>query len=154
MKCGLMCSLILLSLLLLSPHGFAKSPHLIKHTVLEDETAWFLASVYYGNGSMFPKLLESNQLTRAEDMKVGMEISIEDPKFHREQAGFASRYAKLWEGRQKALGLNSGSALPNAKVVIPTETIRSQDSLKKLPFNELSHSVTPNSSRAPTGRDE
>ncbi len=154
MNFGLKCSLTLLSFLLFSTVGFAKSTHIVKHTVLEDETAWFLASVYYGSGSLFTKLLESNQLTRAEDMKVGMEISIEDPKFHQEQAGFANRYAKLWEGRQKALGLNNGSSLPNAKVVIPTETIRSQDTLKKLPFNDISHSANPSSPRAPAERAE
>jgi len=140
MKLGLVYSLmvsVLSWLIFSSSAAFAKPANVITHVVLEDETAWFLASVYYGNGTSFPKLLTSNHLTRPEDMKVGMEIRVEEPKFHKEQASFAARYAKLWEGRQKALGLKIGSSLPNAKVVIPTETIRSQDSLQKLPFTEV-----------------
>ncbi len=117
--------------------AFAASTKVVKHVVQEDETAWFLASVYYGNGNHYTKLLQANGLTRPEEMKEGMEIQIPEPKFYKEQADFSARYAKLWEARQKALGLQKGSPLPNAKVVIPTETIRQQDSLQNLPFKEV-----------------
>lgn len=139
MKIGLISSLVFsfLSLLVFSSAGFAKSKHVITHKVLEDETPWFIASVYYGSGALYTKLLTANGLDRAEQIKEGMEIRIEDPKYHQAQTSFTFRYAKLWEGRQKALGLRKGHALPNASVVIPTETIRSQDSTKQLPSKEI-----------------
>lgn len=109
----------------------------ITHVVTEDETAWFLASVYYGKGSDFPKLLKSNKLSRPEDMTEGMEIRIENPKFSKTSPGFSDRYDRLWEQRQKSLGLNSGQALPHVKVVIPSEKIRNRDHTPTLPFTEV-----------------
>ncbi|MEZ0392620.1 MAG: LysM peptidoglycan-binding domain-containing protein [Pseudobdellovibrionaceae bacterium] len=109
----------------------------VKHVVLEDETAWFIAQVYYGNGTQFTKLLSANKLSRPEDMKEGMEILIEDPKFSQEQNQFAERYTKLWAARQKALGLTTGESLPSSKVVIPTQKILNQDNTPKLPFTEV-----------------
>ena len=134
--------------------SFAKSPHVVKHVVLEDETAWFLASVYYGNGAQYPKLLTSNHLSRPEEIKEGMEIQIEEPRFFKQQENFSVRYNELWEKRQKALGLQSGSPLPNAKVVIPTETIRNQDSLQKLPFTEVKSVAQPKPEAAMDGHRE
>jgi hypothetical protein len=127
----------LASWLTFSSTAFSQTPHVVTHVVLEDETAWFIASVYYGNGAQYPKLLASNHLTRPEEMKEGLEIRIENPKFFKEQSDFSARYAKLWEGRQKALGLKTSQALPNTKVVIPTESIRNQDNTPKLPFTEV-----------------
>jgi hypothetical protein len=136
MKLALIASFVLPIFFCLT-NAWALGPHVVTHVVLEDETAWFIASVYYGHGSQFPKLLASNHLTRPEEMKEGMEIRIEEPKYFKEQADFSARYAKLWETRQKALGLKTAGALPNAKVVIPTESIRNQDNTPKLPFTEV-----------------
>lgn len=128
---------ILLATISISQSTFAKTPVVVKHIVLEDETAWFLAHVYYGSGKQYPKLLAANKLSRPEEIKEGMEIQIESPKYFKEQSDFSKRYADLWQVRQKALGLKNGSPLPNAKVVISTETIRNQDSLPQLPFTEV-----------------
>ncbi len=144
--CAVLSAMV--SALVLPSFAFAKSEHAANHTqnqtvthvVQEDETAWFLASVYYGKGQEFTKILKSNNLVRPEDVKVGMEIQIQSPKFFKEQADFATRYAKLWEARQKALGLKVDSHLPKTLVVIPTETIRSRDTLEKLPAIEVRES--------------
>lgn len=122
-------------LLSLSPLVFAES--ITTHVVAEDETAWFIAQVYYGKGSEYPKLLFSNNLKRPEDMTTGMSIRIENPKFSKKQSAFAARYSRLWTARQKALGLQVGSSLPHSKVVIPTEKIRTQDNTPHLPFTEV-----------------
>jgi hypothetical protein len=106
------------------------------HVVAEDETAWFLASVYYGKGQEFPKLLSSNHLQRPADMKEGMTLKIENPKYSHKSPGFKARYDKLWKARQKALGLSVGSELPTSKVVIPTERILHQDKTPTLPYQE------------------
>lgn len=132
---------LVLAALILPATAAAKT---IRHVVLEDETAWFLAHVYYGSGKLFTKLLSANHLTRAEDMKVGMEIQIEDPRFSKDQPRFNERYNHLWAARQKALGLTKGKELPISKVIIPTENIRHKDKTQKLPFsevNEASHSA-------------
>jgi hypothetical protein len=135
---GQMMSLLaVLSVLCLTSRSLAKSAHVVTHVVQEDETAWFLASVYYGNGNAYTKILETNKLVRPEDVKVGMSIQIQDPKYFKEQIDFSNRYAKLWEVRQKALGLQTGTHLPKTLVVIPTETIRSRDTLEKLPAIEV-----------------
>jgi len=123
--------------LILSLLSFSAQAKVVTHLVLEDETAWFLAHVYYGSGPQFTKLLSANQLTRAEDMKTGMEIRIEDPKFSKDQTQFNERYNKLWAQRQKALGLTKGNELPSSKVVIPTENILHKDKSPQLPFSEL-----------------
>lgn len=107
----------------------------IEHVVGEDETAWFLAQLYYGQGAQYPKLLKSNGLQRAEDLKPGLEIRVENAVYHKNQPDFARRYSRLWEQRQKALGLKVGSKLPHSQVVIPTETIRDRDQTPTLPFS-------------------
>lgn len=125
---------ILAAVSMLSFSAFAKT---VTHVVLEDETAWFLAHVYYGSGKQFTKLLSSNGLSRAEDMKTGMQIKIDEPKYSKDHPEFTDRYNKLWAARQKALGLTKGEELPNSKVVIPTEKIRNKDQSPKLPFSDL-----------------
>lgn len=119
----------------------AVPPKVVNHVVVEDETAWFLAQVYYGSGLEFPRLLTSNQLSRPSELKQGMKIRIKNPVYFKQQSQFASRYIRLWEQRQKALGLKAGSALPHAQVVIPTDEIRNRDQTPKLPFAEIPHSA-------------
>jgi hypothetical protein len=119
--------------LLFTLSAFSKT---VSHHVLEDETAWFISNVYYGSGQQFPKLLKTNSLTRAEDIREGMTIQIEDPKFDKSQVEFHARYQRLWSDRQKALGLTKGDKLPVSKVVIPTEKIMGRDKTK-LPFSDL-----------------
>jgi hypothetical protein len=117
-----------------------ETPKIITHKVVEAETPWFLAQVYYGSGAQYTKLLKSNGWTRPEEMKEGMEIRIEDPKHFNTQANFSNRYSNLWEKRAKALGLKVDNRLPASKVVIPTQQIRNKDNTPKLPFTEVKDS--------------
>ncbi len=126
-----------------SPRGTA-SDRTVTHVVTEDETAWFLATLYYGQGNEFQKLLAANGLKRPGDLREGMELRILNPKYSKRNPGFAQRYADLWEKRQKALGLATTGGLPASKVVLPTEKIRQQDSttLRDL-ANEKSSPTSP-----------
>jgi hypothetical protein len=134
MKFARMCLIFIFFLASSSPlsRALATESVFVMHQVLEDETAWFLASVYYGHGDQYTKLLDANHLSRPEDMKEGMEIRIEAPRFSEHQADFKQRYTRLWEARQKALGLNSNQS----KVNLATDSIRTHDRTAKLPFNE------------------
>ncbi len=109
----------------------------LTHAVTEGETALFLATVYYGKGHEYTKLLKANGVKRPEDIIEGMTIRIENPKFSKGSPEFADRYDRLWEKRQKALGLNAGKALPHARVVIPSDKIRKQDNTPHLPFVDV-----------------
>ncbi len=109
----------------------------ITHKVMEAETPWFLAQVYYGKGALYPRLLKTNGWNRPEEMKEGMEIRIEAPEHWDAQAGFSERYSAIWEKRSKLLGLKIDNRMPSSKVVLPTATILSHDSTPKLPFTEV-----------------
>lgn len=122
----------------------------VSHTVTKDETVWFLASVYYAKGEKFPEILKANKLDHPDDIREGMKIQIPEPRFHPEvvhnKETFAERYARLWEKRAKALKERltasvDDSPLPHSKVVIPTQKIREQDTIQKLPFTEVKDST-------------
>lgn len=119
----------------------------VKHTVTKDETAWFLANVYYGRGQEFTKILSANGYQSANELREGKEILIPNPQFHKGQSTFAAHYSELWEKRAKALKERdkqveadkymSREPLPTSKVVIPTEKIRAKDSVSQYPFTEV-----------------
>lgn len=119
----------------------------IKHTVTKDETAWFLANVYYGKGQAFETILAANGFSDAKEIREGKEILIPNPKFHKGQSEFAAHYSELWEKRAKALKERdkqveadkymSHEPLPTSKVVIPTDEIRAKDSVSQFPFTEV-----------------
>lgn len=105
----------------------------ILHEVQEDETAWFLAQLYYGSGAQYPQILKANSFTRAEDIKAGLKIRIENAKYSPEQNDFPERKKSLWLKRQKALGLNRPDKVSG--LFLPTEEIRKKDRAKD-PENE------------------
>ncbi len=119
----------------------------VKHVVTKDETAWFLANVYYGKGQEFTKILSANGYQSANELREGKEILIPNPQFHKGQSTFAAHYSELWEKRAKALKERdkqveadkymSREPLPTSKVVIPTEKIRAKDSVSQFPFTEV-----------------
>jgi hypothetical protein len=127
---------IAVAVLIGSCGALAKAQKVVTHVVTEAETPWFLATVYYGSGPSFSKILETNHLQRPDDMKEGMKVRIEDPKYSEDQSGFSERYKRLWQARQTALGLTVGNKLPNSKIIIPADHILHQDRTPKLPFSE------------------
>ncbi len=122
---------------ILSVSVFADRGTTATHKVSAAETPWFLAQVYYGNGAEFSKLLKTNHMTRPEEMREGIEIQIENPKFQESDPQFQKRYSDLWDKRSKALGLKIDNRMPSSKVVIPTQKIRSKDNTPNLPFTEV-----------------
>ena len=127
--------------------ALAPSKDTVKHMVTKDETAWFLANVYYGKGQEFTKILSANGYQTANELREGKEILIPSPQFHKGQSTFAAHYSELWEKRAKALKERdkqveadkymSREPLPTSKVVIPTEKIRAKDSVSQFPFTEV-----------------
>lgn len=119
----------------------------VKHVVTKDETAWFLSNVYYGKGQEFEKILAANAFKSANELREGNEILIPNPKFHKGQSTFAAHYSELWDKRAKALKDRDKQVeadkymvrkpLPTSKVVIPTDEIRSKDSVSQFPFTEV-----------------
>lgn len=79
------------------------------HTMTKDETLWFLATVYYGNGSQYKKILSANHLTNVE-VDPGTVLNIPNPKFKPSMLNFTARYKKLYKIRQ--LSLNSKKSSP------------------------------------------
>lgn len=128
-----------------------------EYTVLKDETAWFLSHVFYGKGQEFHKILDSNGLSKPEQIKEGMTLKIEGALFAKTHVGFAERYTDLWEKRSAALekksaDINGGEyrdrAPANTQVerdsVVPVQHIRSKDSVSSLPFSQpVDHKVSP-----------
>ena len=120
---------------------------MVKHVVTQDETAWFLANVYYGKGPQFEDILAANEMKDAKEIKEGMEIYIPNPKFHKGQTDFAARYTQVWEKRAEALKARNKSVdanhsmlkspMPASKVVLPTEKIRAKDTTPSFPFTEV-----------------
>ncbi len=145
------CTWILVCLILSTFSISQAAEKIVTHKITEDETAWFLASLYYGNGNQYQKLLQTNHVNRPEDLKEGMKIQVSNPKYNPEDPQFKERYTKLWQARQKALGLTEGHSLPNSKVVIATEKIRQHDRLTQLHFNEAKN---PQKSAAELAREE
>lgn len=111
----------------------------VKHLVSKDETAWFLASVYYGQGQRFEDILKANGFKDANEIREGKEILIPSPQYHKGQNDFARRYADTWEKREAALKEKNKSLsgqelmqksplvkdpMPSAKVIIPIKKIR------------------------------
>lgn len=118
------------------------------HTVGKDETVWFLATVYYGKGQEFEKILAANKMRKSEDLKEGMVIKIPSPKYSKEQSDFEAHYAELWEKRAKALKAKEEARIPvvkpaekvsepSSRVMIPTEKIRAKDKTPHNPFVDV-----------------
>jgi len=140
--------LLLLSLVVFVAGGaWANSKSVVTHVVTQDETGWFLATVYYGRGQDFHQILQANHLKDPKEIHKGMELKIPNAKYYRGQEGFAARYADAWKKRALALKkLNrdvspeqylSETPIPHSLVVIPTEQILKSDSVKELPMTEI-----------------
>ena len=130
--------LILLSVLVFGKVS-ANPVKVIEHTVVKEETAWFLASVYFGHGEDYKKILATNHLEKPEQIKVGMVLKIEEPKFQPESENFKKHYSHMWELREQKLGHVEKTAsvtVNDSKVEIPTAEIRKEDTVKELPFHE------------------
>lgn len=105
----------------------------IEHRVMERETLWFLASLYYGKASEYKKIMESNHFQHPEDMKEGMQIQIHGPKYTPNKRTFAERYTDLWNKRELAL-ISMKTNVASRSGVIPIERIRQMDTVQTLPF--------------------
>jgi hypothetical protein len=119
----------------------------VKHMVTKDETAWFLANVYYGKGQKYQDILAANGFSDPQEVKEGREIIIPNPKYHKGQEDFAARYSQVWEKRAQALKERNKSVdaaqylikapMPSSKVVLPTDKIRAKDKTSNDPFTEV-----------------
>ncbi len=69
------------------------------HKVAQNETVWFLAQVYYGDGHKFTEIVFANHMKKAEDLVVGEEVVVPLPKFSNKDAGFKARYEKMFAAR-------------------------------------------------------
>lgn len=127
-----------------------------KYTVKKGETAWFLASLFYGEPNDYKKILETNHFQKPEEMKEGMLIQIDGPKYFSTQVTFIQRYTDLWEKRELELNKDRQPAQTTAqnetrRVVIPLDRILRKDSLHQLPFTEV---ADPGKSASEMAQDE
>jgi LysM repeat protein len=81
---------------------------LTQHIMVQDETLWFLATLYYGNGAQYKKIISANHLSENE-IGPGAVLNIPNPKFTNKMSGFKSRYVKLNKIRLAALKTKKGS---------------------------------------------
>lgn len=131
-----------------------EAPATFEYTVLKDETAWFLSTVFYGKGQEYPRILSSNGLEKPEQIKEGMVLKIEGAQFWSTQAGFQERYADLLAKRSEALEKKKNAANDEdhkenrtpastnvghaeGEVMIPVQKIRGKDSVSSLPFSSV-----------------
>lgn len=128
--------LAIILVLAFSSVGMAKDKE-ISHKVGKDETAWFLAHVFYGKGAEYTKILAANGLKSADDLVTGKEIKIVNPVHHPEQATFTDRYTKLWEKREKELAAKKSLEGSATQVVVPSKKIVQAQSVSDLPFTEV-----------------
>jgi len=73
------------------------------HVLRPGETLWFVAQIYYNDGNEYKKLLAANHLQKAEDVDIGLEISIPNPMWLETMPTFAEHYSKLFKQRSVAL---------------------------------------------------
>lgn len=112
---------VVLSSALLSFRTEANQVRMIRHIVLEDETAWFLAELYYGNGKQYPKILRENGLQRADEVGPGQVLKIKYPKFDPEDIRFDERVKRLKAKRLQAMGSKN-------RLDLSVDKIRKKDS--------------------------
>ncbi len=89
---------------------------MVRHIVLEDETAWFLAELYYGKGSDYKKILKENGFSRPNEVVVGQVLKIKYPNYDPEDVAFNERIKILKKKRLQALGAKNRLDLGVAKI--------------------------------------
>jgi hypothetical protein len=118
---------------------FQAQPSVVEHKVQEDETAWFVSLIYYGDGARFSEILTFNHIDPASILKDGTVLKIENPKFAPSQSDFVARLEGLRKKREERRRNHARIEDQKTKVVIPSAKIR--DSLESsLPFSEVKDS--------------
>lgn len=107
-----MKNLILLSAIFVCKVSWASAEAV--HHVEGNETAWFIAQIYYAKGNSYPQILEANHLKTAEEIHPGMDLKIPQPKFDVQTSSFKERLAQMRADRnqgkvEKALSLKAPS---------------------------------------------
>ena len=82
---------------------FAQAESLVFHEIRNDETLWFLAEVYYGNGKLYPKIADANMLDESSKLFKGRRLLIPEPVFSPDSSDFEQRFAMLQRRRAQKL---------------------------------------------------
>lgn len=81
-----------------------------EHPLKQDESLWFLAKLYFGNGKLFEKILRDNELQSVADLKKNQILKIINPKFPPGSPDFKERYENLYNQRELSLANARGKA--------------------------------------------
>lgn len=111
---------LVLVLSLCGVSAMARAARGIEHTFHEGETLWFLAQVYYGDGSRYAEIMRANRLASSEGVQDGQRLRIPEPLFTPEQPGFETRLTHLRLKRAQELAKRLvASEKKTRTVVIP-----------------------------------
>lgn len=86
-----------------------------QHQLKKEETLWFLAQVYYGNGNEYSKILSASGISSLDKVKKGALLTIPQPKYSPSDSNFKQRYAAVMKKRNYLLSLkmNQNEILEN-----------------------------------------
>lgn len=118
MKIGFLFALIL-SAASLSPSMALAGSH--KHEFKEGDTLWFLAQIYYGDGSQYTRILEDNKLKSPGAVRDGQWLQISSPLFTPDQPGFQARLSHLREVRARSLAKRLVASESSSSAVMAKE---------------------------------
>lgn len=74
-----------------------------QHTFKSDETLWFLAQLYYGDGFRYREIIAANHLKNENDVRPGQVLEIPNVVHSSNDMGWQARYMELYGQRSQAL---------------------------------------------------
>ncbi len=109
------------------------SAELVYHEFKKNETAWFMAQIYFGTGSRYTEILAANDLSSPNQLVVGKKYLIKDPKFSPDSSGFQERFSRINHNRELALAAKTtnGAQEQVAAAVAPTASAPSVSAKKE-----------------------
>ncbi|MBX2993381.1 MAG: LysM peptidoglycan-binding domain-containing protein [Bdellovibrionaceae bacterium] len=126
-----------------------------KHEFKEGDTLWFLAQIYYGDGSQYTRILEDNKLKSPGAVRDGQWLQISSPLFTPDQPGFQARLTHLREVRARNLAkrlIASDSAATTVMAKEPAKTVvipKYRPGIPSgLPWTEVYDTKTPTDEKA------
>jgi hypothetical protein len=130
-----MKSIAALILIILSFHAGAK---IVDHKVQGNETAWFLAQLYFGTGARYPEILKTNSFNSTDAIKPGGIVKIENPLYDPTQKNFQERLQQLKKKRETDLGTASAKSVHPSAGILPFMKVKeSQKSAQQRAKEEI-----------------
>jgi hypothetical protein len=124
--------MILATILITAMSIFAQAENLVFHEIRDDETLWFLAQVYYGDGNQYHKIADANMVDGKVKFTKGRRLLIPDPVYNPDASDFEKRFVALRRIRSAKLAQKMNRLATNVVLGAKTPKMKEIDSVLKL----------------------